>query len=93
MRIWDVDGWKQEITLGQVKRWMAFYRNDPWGSDWRRTGRAAVVMANAFGAKVETDAEEKFLPTYRQPEQTEAEMIAELKKIPGFREQLEANGF
>jgi hypothetical protein len=93
MGIWDVETLKKEITLEQVRKWMAFYRVDPWGSDWRRAARMAVVSANAFGAKVDVDAEEKFLPTYRQPEQTEEQMIAELKKIPGFRQQLEANGF
>jgi hypothetical protein len=90
MRIWDVEAWKKEITLDQVKRWLAFYRIQPWGDDWRRTARLAVSLAAANGAKVKEDAEEMFLPTFdpSRPTQTEEEMLRELSKIPGFAEQL-----
>jgi hypothetical protein len=88
--IWDVEGWKQEITLEQLRRWIAFYRIEPFGNDWRRTARAAVSISAAFGAKVDETTEEKFLPTYREEEhvQTEDEIRAELMKIPAFREQI-----
>lgn len=89
MGIWDVEAWKKRITVGQVKRWMAYYMVDPWGSDWRRSGRAAFVTAQAMGAKIDEEAEEKFLPTYKRKEQTEEEMIAELRKIGIFRKQMD----
>jgi hypothetical protein len=92
MGIWDVEGLKKRITFDQLKKWMAFYKIDPWGSDWRRSGRAALVAAKAAGAKVESDAEERFLPTYREPEQTLEQMKNELRKIPQFREQIDARG-
>jgi hypothetical protein len=81
--IWDVEGWKKEITLEQVKRWLAFYRLEPFGDEWRRTARLAMTVAASNGAKVKEDAEELFLPTYDpgRPTQTEAEMMAELAKI------------
>lgn len=43
----------------------------------------AVTMANAFGAKVNSDAEEMFIPGYdpSRPTQTPEEMAAELAKI------------
>lgn len=45
-----------------------------------------MSFAAVMGAKVKTDAEEMFLPTYDpyRP-QTEEEMIRELMKIPGFK--------
>ncbi len=66
-----------------MKRWLAFYRLEPFGDEWRRTARLAVTVAASNGARVKEDAEELFLPTYdpSRPMQTEAEMIAELSKI------------
>jgi len=51
--------------------------------DWRRTARLAVSVANAFGAKVSSDAEEMFIPGYdpSRPTQTPEEMAAELAKL------------
>ena len=86
---WDVDGLKRRITVRQLKRWMAYWRVEPFGDEWRRTGRGALI---ACGAKIEADTEDKFLPSWREKPQTEAELIAELKKIPGFAKQLEAQG-
>jgi hypothetical protein len=68
---------------------MAAWRVEPFGDEWRRAGRAALVMA---GGKIEPGDEDKFLPSYREKVQTEAELVAELKKIPGFKKQLEAQG-
>lgn len=81
--IWDVERWKDELTLDQLKRWLAFYGVEPFGNDWRRTARLAVTLANAFGAKVPSDAEELFIPGYdpSRPTQTEEEMLRELAKL------------
>ena len=87
--VWDIDAWKKTLTVRQIKSWMAYWRVEPFGDDWRRSGRAALVMS---GVKIEADTEDKFLPSYRPKQQTEAELIAELKKIPGLRKQLEAQG-
>jgi hypothetical protein len=42
-------------------------------------------MSAAFGAKIDEDSEDKFLPTYRMKPQTDDEIEAELAKIPWFR--------
>ena len=89
MGVWDIEDWKRRITLRQIRQWMAFWKVEPFGDDWRRSGRAALVMS---GGKIEPGTEDKFLPSYREKQQTEAELIAELKKIPVFRKQLEAQG-
>jgi hypothetical protein len=85
--IWDVENWKRSITLDQLKRWMAFYRVEPFGQDWRRSARATMFTVTAAGAKVREEFEEMFLPTYdpSRPTQTEEEMLAELMKIPQIR--------
>ena len=89
---WDVELLSKQITLRQLKWWMAFWRCEPFGDDWARTGKLAAVTAASHGAKVEPDFEEKFLPSYRAPQQTAEEMIEELRKIPGFAAQLAEKG-
>ena len=89
----DVDALAAAIPLRVLKGWMAFWSVEPFGDDWARSGKLAAVMAKASGAEIDTEFEAKFLPSWRSPEQTEEEMIAELKKIPGFAEQLEQKGY
>lgn len=88
----DVEALSKRITLRQLKWWMAFWRVEPFGDEWARTGKLAAVAAAAQGAKVEPDFEEKFLPSYRAPVQTTEQMIAELRKIPAFAEQMARKG-
>ena len=92
--IWDVERLAAEMSLEQFKRWAAYYRLECFGDDWRRTARLAVTIAKALGAKVGTDAEEMFLPTFdpARPTQTEAEMMAELMKIPGAADWMKQQG-
>ena len=71
---------------------MAYWTLEPFGDDWARTGKLAAVMASSNGAKVDTDFETKFLPSYRAPVQTTDEMIAELKKVPAFAAQMAQKG-
>lgn len=87
---WDVEqtlgSLASRITLDQLKRWMAFYRTEPWGDDWRRTGREVAMLGSSFTGKFDDGLEERFLPTYRANRpQTEDEMKAELMKIPAYR--------
>jgi hypothetical protein len=80
------------ISLRQLKWWAAYWMVEPFGDDWSRSGKLAAVMAAAQGAKVEPDFEEKFLPSYRAPVQTEEELKAQLRRIPFFAAQMEAKG-
>lgn len=86
--IWDVESLADRMSLEQFKAWVAYYRLECFGNDWRRTARLAVTIAKALGAKVTADAEEMFLPTFdpSRPTQTEGEMMAELLRIPGAAE-------
>ncbi len=93
MGVWDVDALAEKIPLHLMWEWMAYYQLAPWGDDWRRTGRLATIVAAAAGAKVEGELEERFLPgggKYRGMNQTEVEMIEELKKIPAVKAQFDA---
>jgi len=87
--IWDIDTWRHQITAGQLMRWMAYWRVEPFGDSWRRAGRAAIATG---GGRVDPSAEDKFLPSYRERLPTEEEFIAQLKAIPTFRKQLEEQG-
>lgn len=71
------------MPIHRLRRWLAFYRLEPFGDDWRRTARSTVLLAGAYGAKVKEDAEEMFLPTYdpSRPTQTPEEMARELAKL------------
>lgn len=71
------------MPIHRFRRWLAFYRLEPFGDDWRRSARSTVILAGALGAKVKEDAEEMFLPTYdpSRPTQTPEEMARELAKL------------
>ena len=71
---------------------MAYWTLEPFGDEWARSGKLAAVLASSNGAKVDTDFEAKFLPSYRAPVQTTDEMIAELKKVPAFAAQMAQKG-
>ena len=82
----------KRITLRQLKWWMGFWRVEPFGDEWARSGKLAAVTAAAAGSKVEPDFEERFLPSYRAPVQTEEELKAQLRRIPFFARQMEEKG-
>lgn len=67
---------------------MAYWRIEPFGDDWRRSAREALTAAAGFGAKPDPDAEEKFLPSYREKPQTIDDIRRELAKIPAFAAQM-----
>jgi hypothetical protein len=90
--VWDVEELSKRITLRQLKWWMGFWRVEPFGDEWARSGKLAAVTAAAAGSKVEPDFEERFLPSYRAPVQTEEELKAQLRRIPFFAAQMEAKG-
>ena len=89
--IWDVEGWKKQLTVRQLKMWMAAWRVQPFGDEWRMAARSALITAAAFGAKPDPDAEERFLPSYREKPQTLDDIRAELAKIPTFAKQMQEN--
>ena len=71
---------------------MAYWRVEPFGDDWRRTGRLAAIVAGSMSSNAPPDLEETFLPSYRAPQQTQEQMIEELRKIPLFAQQLAEKG-
>lgn len=81
----DIDRLAGELTLRDVILWKAYYLNEPFGTHWQRTARLAAWLSAAFGAKMDEDSEDKFLPNYRAKPQTDEEIEAELNKIPWFR--------
>jgi hypothetical protein len=87
-----VEALSKRISLRQLKWWAAYWMVEPFGDDWARSGKLASVMAAAQGAKVEPDFEEKFLPSYRAPVQTEEQLKEQLRRIPFFAAQMEAKG-
>lgn len=96
MRIWNVEQWKGEIGLPQLRKWWAYWFCEPFGMEWQRSAKLAVVTAEAAGCRVDLESVERFLPTWRRPELSEEEeerrLIAHLKRNPILRAQMEANG-
>lgn len=91
MREPDVDALAERLTVKQIQMWRAYWRCEPFGDDWRRTGRATTLAMRTAGSSVELDFEENFLPSWKPPpvvEQTDEEIAAELAKIPIFRKQM-----
>lgn len=84
----DVDAMARKVSRRQLVEWMAFWTLEPWGDEWRRSGRLAAVMAAASGATTEVEIEERFLPSYRETPQTPEEMRAVLMGIPAFAKQM-----
>ena len=91
-RVVDVEEWAKKIPLRVLKGWMAYWIVEPFGDEWARTGKLAAVVASAQGGNVEPDFEEKFLPSYRSPVQTEEELKAQLRRIPFFAKQMAEKG-
>jgi hypothetical protein len=92
MREIDPDEMAERMPLPLVWEWIAFYQMEPFGDAWRRTGRLASIVAAASGAKVEGSMEDLFMPgggKYRGMNQTEMQMLEELRKIPALREQID----
>ena len=79
----DVDALARRLTGPQLTEWMAYWHLEPFGDDWRRTARAAAFAAKAAGAQVDGDAEDKFLPSYREQPQTIEQMLSILGGCQG----------
>jgi hypothetical protein len=88
----DVDAFASRITIRTLAMWQGFWDVEPFGDEWRQVGRLMNVIRAMAGVDVKVEDEEKLMPNDRPPVQTEAEMIAELAKIPAFAEQLRAAG-
>jgi hypothetical protein len=88
LKIPNPEAWKKRLTVRQLRKWMAFWKVEPFGDSWRRSAREALTTASGFGAKVDPDAEEKFLPSYREKPQTLDDIRRELAKIPSFAAQM-----
>jgi hypothetical protein len=82
-RIPNVADLCRTLSVRQVRRWLAFYRLEPFGNEWRRIGRATALVCRALNAKVSEEFEDMFLPTYdpSRPTQTPEEMARELAKL------------
>ncbi len=81
--------WKKRLTVRQLRKWMAFWRVEPFGDAWRMAARTSLTTAAGMGAEPDPEAEERFLPSYKEKQQTEDDIRRELMKIPAFREQMQ----
>jgi len=92
LQIDQVEAWKRRLTVRQLKRWMAYWRVEPFGDEWRMAARQALTVGAAFGAKPDASAEDRFLPSYREKPrpQTLEDIRRELSGIPIFAKQMES---
>jgi len=90
----DPDAMAERMSLPLLMEWLAYYTVEPFGDEWRRSGRLAALVAASAGAKVDGDLEmeDLFMPTggkYRGMNQTEAQMLEQLRKVPEMRQQID----
>lgn len=79
------------MPLDLLAEWMAFYRIEPFGDEWRRSARAATWTVAAAGAKVTDGFEDRFIPgggQYRGMSAHEAAALDQLRQLPGFENHL-----
>jgi hypothetical protein len=83
---------KPRIKRSQLARWAAYYRVEPWGNPWRRAGRMTALIRAALGCRYDRGDEERFLPSYREGDesrpavpQTDEEIEAALAALPGLK--------
>ena len=60
----DVDALAEEIDTQLFLEWEEYWRQEPFGMEWHRTGLAAYVAYISAGGKAQSDFVEKFLPSY-----------------------------
>ena len=88
----DVDAFASRITIRTLAMWQGFWDVEPFGDEWRQVCRLMNVVRAMAGVETKIEDEEKLMPNYLPPVQTEAEIVAELAKIPAFAAQLRAAG-
>ena len=92
MKIWDVEQWKREITVEQVRKWLAYYRHDGgFGCQWRMMGRATSWIRAAFTGRYDKDDEVRFQLSYREGDEykpafplTPDEIAERMAQLPGM---------
>ena len=78
----DVDALAEEIDTQLFFEWEEYWRKEPFGLDWHRTGLAAYVAYTAAGGKAQSDFVEKFLPSYDPaPAMTDDEIRQRLEML------------
>ena len=99
MKIWNVEEWKQQITVEQLQRWMAHYRHDGgFGCEWKMMGRVTSLIRAALVGNYQKDDEIRFQLSYKAGDEakplyplTREEIAERLARIPGI-ERTEADG-
>lgn len=88
----DVEALKARIGWKQLVKWAAFYKIEPWGQDWLRTGRSTEIIRSAMAGGFDKHNEERFLLTYQPGDEyrpkvrrSEQEIRAKLATIPGLK--------
>jgi hypothetical protein len=90
LNIDQVEAWKRRLTVRQLKRWMAYWRVEPFGDEWRMAARQSLTVGAALGGKPDPGAEDRFLPSFREKPQTLEDIRRELSGIPVFAKQMES---
>lgn len=78
----DVDAMAEEIDTQLFYEWIQFWKEEPFGMEWHRTGMAAYCGLTAAGGKPPADFVAKFLPSYDPtPPMTDDEIKRRLDSI------------
>jgi hypothetical protein len=75
----------EEIDSQEIAEWYAFDQRWPLPDPWQQTARLARIVMCASGNYKKNDIpdESAFIPSSHRPEQTQEQIIAELRKLTG----------
>ncbi len=68
----------RRMDVVEFRKWMGFYLLEPFGDEWRQTGKLCASVSNSFGGKEGGGKfkESDFMPTEMAREQSSEEMEA-----------------
>lgn len=72
---------QERIDSRQFARFLAAYRLQPWGDDWKQAGTIAAATTNVWRGRGRGMTANDYIPSTRKARQSEQEMEVMLKTM------------
>ena len=70
-----------ELDSQELTEWYAYDQRWPLPDSWQETARVCRIIMSASGNYKRVPEESAFIPSSKRPEQSQADMMAELMKL------------